>query len=71
MAKKNYNVVKLTVELNVMVSDEMLKRLNNGEATTIVADNCFKNNTRGVKSVDFEVLQSTEVWEEAKNKVYN
>lgn len=68
--KKNYNAVKLKVELNIMASDEMVERLNNGEGVEIALANCFKSNTRGVVTINHEVMKSSTEWGEIRDEVF-
>ena len=53
MAK--YNGVKLTVELNLILSEKGLKDLNK-DSMDFVLRNCFKNNSRVIKSVQHGVI---------------
>lgn len=69
--KKKYNAVKINVELNIMASDEMVERLNNGEGVQIALNNCFKRNNRGVVSIEHKVMATSESWDEIKDVVFD
>lgn len=69
--KKKYTAVKLNIQLKVMASEDMVKRLENGEGIEVALHNCFKNNNRGIDTVSHEVLKQSENWKEIKEIVFN
>lgn len=69
--KKTYHAVKLTIEMNIVASDELLQRLNDGDGKIIVVENCFKNNSIGVKTVAHQVIETSEDMRKIQYKVWD
>lgn len=66
--KKTYHAVKIKLNVNLIVSDEVLERLNNGEVMEIVRKNCFRNNDRSFINEDTtfeEIKRDIPTWNEA------
>lgn len=61
MAKKKTNVVRITTQFDLMVSDEFLQKLQKTPLEWIILENCFRTNGMNVINANMEVLKDETV----------
>lgn len=61
MAKKKTNVVRITTQFDLMVSDEFLQKLQKTPLKWIILENCFRTNGMNVINANMEVLKDETV----------
>ena len=58
MAKKKINVVRITTQFDLMVSDDYLEKLRGMPIQWAILNNCFRTNGMNVISANMEVLEN-------------
>jgi hypothetical protein len=61
MAKKKPNVIRITTQFDLMVSDEYLEKLQKMDIKWAILENCFRTNGMNVINATMEVLQNETV----------
>ena len=61
MAKKKVNVIRITTQFDLMVSDEYLEKLRNMPIEWAILENCFRTNGMNVISANMEVIKNETV----------
>mgnify|MGYP003654732519 CR=1 FL=1 len=61
MAKKKINVVRITTQFDLTVSDEYLEKLRGMPLQWAILQNCFRTNSMSVISANMEELKNENV----------